>query len=368
VTLLFSLEALHAKHGDSLLLRYGDPDKPKLIVIDGGPTGVYKRALRPRLETLCEEAGGTLPIEIVMVSHIDSDHINGVLEWSRELLGDPDRASQYRVRTLWANSFDDEVKGAGEDPASPAAPASLAARVASVNESRQLRGNARGLGWTENKGFDGLVLVPDDKAVAVDLDPLKLTVLGPRQVDLDALHREWEEQIEKLRREGKIEAAESGGLDQSPPNLSSIVCLAELGGKRMLLTGDALGPKVLAELEAAGVLPKGGEVELDLLKLPHHGSSRNNTPEFLQRVRARNYVISANGKDDNPDLETLKRLAAARPDDEFTIHFTETDFVDGVGTEIREFFAAEKAAGRSYEVVFTAADELLRIDLLDEPK
>ncbi len=57
--MLFSLEVLRAKHGDSLLLRYGNPDKPKLILIDGGPTGVYKDALKPRLEQLCKEAGGS---------------------------------------------------------------------------------------------------------------------------------------------------------------------------------------------------------------------------------------------------------------------------------------------------------------------
>ena len=32
--MLFTLEALSAKHGDSLLLHYGKPAAPKLIVID----------------------------------------------------------------------------------------------------------------------------------------------------------------------------------------------------------------------------------------------------------------------------------------------------------------------------------------------
>ena len=354
--MLFSLEALHAKHGDSLLLRFGESAEPKLIVIDGGPTGVYKRALRPRLEALQEVAGEKLPIEIVVVSHIDSDHINGVLEWSQELLNDPERAAKYRVKTLWANSFDDEVKAVAGKTVTPAVPAGLAAEVASVNESRRLRANAKGLGWSANKGFGELVMAPDDEGVEIDLAPLKLTVIGPRQVDLDALHEEWEREIEKLKKEGKIEAASAGELDQSPPNLSSIVCVAELGGKRMLLTGDALGPKVLEELEAAKFLPAGGTMDLELLKLPHHGSSRNNTLEFLKRVKARHYVISANGKDDNPDLETLERLSKARPDDDFTIHFTETEFVGGVAERLKAFFAKDKAAGRKYEVVFTPAE------------
>jgi len=54
--MLFTLEALQAKHGDSLLLHYGKPKAPKLIVIDGGPAGVYKASLRPRLAELSDDA------------------------------------------------------------------------------------------------------------------------------------------------------------------------------------------------------------------------------------------------------------------------------------------------------------------------
>ena len=35
---LFTLEAIKAKHGDSLILHYGKEDDPRFILIDGGPT------------------------------------------------------------------------------------------------------------------------------------------------------------------------------------------------------------------------------------------------------------------------------------------------------------------------------------------
>jgi hypothetical protein len=37
---MFALEALAAKHGDALLLHYGE-DPQRLVIIDGGPTGIY---------------------------------------------------------------------------------------------------------------------------------------------------------------------------------------------------------------------------------------------------------------------------------------------------------------------------------------
>ena len=50
--MIFTLEALQAKYGDSLLLHYGTKKDPKLIIIDGGPAGVFDKSMRPRLEAL----------------------------------------------------------------------------------------------------------------------------------------------------------------------------------------------------------------------------------------------------------------------------------------------------------------------------
>jgi uncharacterized protein YehS (DUF1456 family) len=45
---------------------------------------------------------------------------------------------------------------------------------------------------------------------------------------------------------------------------------------------------------------------VDILKVPHHGSDRNVSEEFFNTVHADYYVISANGRDDNPSIDTLK--------------------------------------------------------------
>ena len=181
-----------------------------------------------------------------------------------------------------------------------------------------MRDNARLLHWKENEGFDGSVTAPDDKGVKVDgFDPLKLTVVGPRPAELEELRQEWAEKTKDLKEAKPAEAAEIAEyLDESVYNLSSIVCVAEIEGKRMLLTGDARGDKVLLGLEAAKLLPgDGGKMELDVLKVPHHGSSRNLKCDFFERLLAPHLVISANGKDGNPDITTLETALTAEPDD-----------------------------------------------------
>jgi beta-lactamase superfamily II metal-dependent hydrolase len=60
----------------------------------------------------------------------------------------------------------------------------------------------------------------------------------------------------------------------------------------------------------------------EILKLPHHGSVRDYGPDFFQGVRARHYVISANGRYGNPEDQTLRWLIDSRSDDDFTIWLT----------------------------------------------
>src|SRR5262245_37296227 len=109
--MLFTLEALDARKGDSLLLHFGTRPKHGLIVIDGRPFGVYKNTLKPRLEELRARRApaGALQIRLMMVSHIDDDHINGVLTMLNELddLRADKKPQPFSVLTLWHNSFDD---------------------------------------------------------------------------------------------------------------------------------------------------------------------------------------------------------------------------------------------------------------------
>lgn len=59
-------------------------------------------------------------------------------------------------------------------------------------------------------------------------------------------------------------------------------------------------------LSKNAMLDENGKFPVDVLKVPHHGSDRNTSPEFFETVTANYYIISANGRDDNPSLSTLK--------------------------------------------------------------
>jgi len=383
--MIFTLEALEARQGDALLLHWGDPGEPRLIVIDGGPRGIYRRSVKPRLEELRaarEEPDEPLPVEILMVSHVDDDHIAGVLDLVAELveLDGEQRPLPWDVLTLWHNSFDDILGNQGDEllaalsaslgtvATSGAVPAGLpihreaALVLANVRQGRVLRQDAERLSLLLNDPFrhpadlerPGLVRATAGAPTEVPLDGgLTLTVIGPTQDRLEALQEEWDRELPAIlrkEREKQQEAAAQAFDDDSVPNLSSIVVLAEADGRKMLLTGDARGDFVLDSLEATGLLEPGGTLELDLLKMPHHGSFHNIEDVFFERLPADHYVISANGQHGNPDLPTLEMLSAARGDAEFTLWLTNRE------PRLEEFFAAERERGKRYQVIFREDD------------
>ena len=88
--MIFSLEARRARKGDCLLLHFGPKDDPGLMIIDGGPKSVYKPHLKPRLEQIRTVRGlssqDSLRVDLLMVSHVDDDHIQGILDLTKELV------------------------------------------------------------------------------------------------------------------------------------------------------------------------------------------------------------------------------------------------------------------------------------------
>ena len=116
-----TLEALQANDGDCLLLHYGNA----LILIDGGSAGVYKNVLKKRLDEL--RGDGALALRLVMVSHIDADHITGIQNLLDELVDEQNAGNElpYRIKTIWHNSFEKLTGGRKASVESAAVAASV---------------------------------------------------------------------------------------------------------------------------------------------------------------------------------------------------------------------------------------------------
>ena len=392
--MFFTLDVRRARKGDCLILHYGSKDEPGLALIDGGPSNVYKPFLKPRLAELRKarglDADAPLPVDLLMVSHIDDDHINGVLELTRELVqaADAKQPLPLKIRGVWHNTFDDIIGNSAKELTAAVTAsfgaASLAgdieveglnpdaARVlASVGQGFKLRDDTKKLKLRINPEFEGKLVLAKAKAKKVDMGKgLNFTVVGPMKPEVEALQKQHDDFLKKQEKKKDVL---SSFTDSSVPNLSSVVVLAEVGKKRMLLTGDARGDKVLEGLELVGLLKKGGKIHVDVLKGPHHGSNRNVAPVFFERITADHYVFSGNGEHGNPERETLEMLLGARGDeDDYTVHLTyPIDEIDA-GRKI----AYEKHATKPWSpkkhglVAFLAANKKFakKISIVDEKK
>jgi len=342
--MIFTLDVRRARKGDCLILHYGSEDDPGLVLIDGGPSNVYSPQLKPRLAEIRKaralSTDEPLLVDLMMVSHIDDDHINGILELTKELVAAAQvkKPALLKIRSLWHNSFDDII---GNDPKelvntvkASFGPASLesdvevegldhqAAKVlASVAQGFQLRDDAKKLKLAINREFGGELVLAEKKDPLDFGKGLRFTVAGPMKPEVIALQKEHDAFLKKAAGK-KTTAALASFTDTSVPNLSSLVLLAEVNDRRILLTGDARGDKILEGLEKVKLLKPKGKMHVDILKAPHHGSDRNIDPPFFERIEADHYVFSGNGEHGNPERDTLRMLLDARGDADFTVHLT----------------------------------------------
>ncbi|HEX5885256.1 MAG TPA: hypothetical protein VFY67_12015 [Pyrinomonadaceae bacterium] len=304
---MFQIEMLPAREGDCLLLTYGQPGHERRVLIDGGRAATYAD-LKTRLSRLSDKER---EFELLIVTHVDRDHIEGVLK----LLQDPARPVAFR--DIWFNGYDHlnnvPLERFGAVQGEKLTTAILTQR----------------LPW--NKTFGGRAVEIDPGFKPIELEGgLKLTVLSPDRQKLEALIPQWEKECEAADLIPGVEpvpppeippgfeafggikiddlAAEKFETDHSKANGSSIALLAEYDGKRVLLAGDAHADLLENSLQSLAA-PEGGRLRLDAVKVSHHGSAYNTSQQVLDLISCPAYLVSTNGSTfRHPDKTAIARL------------------------------------------------------------
>lgn len=319
---MLRLEMLPAGCGDCLWLEYGEPGKTHIVLVDGGVKDTATLLATRIQEAMNVSRASSLHIDLLVVTHIDNDHIDGILKLLEEgrlplTFGD----IWFNGNRQLANLPPPSEQENRPDKLGETAEEFLRPDLLGLKEgdrlSRLLADSKRKLPW--NRAFQGKAAATSSEGPlpSAKMLPggLKITLLGPPLNRLRVLANKWEEvlgEFERVDRFGPTPERQDvlgrrdiwpptwqtqKTLDDSPANGSSITLLAEYGDKGLLLTGDAFAPdleaaltKIQAERGKAGrPLPLGG------LKLPHHGSFNNLTKEMLEKVNCRRYLISTDG-------------------------------------------------------------------------
>jgi beta-lactamase superfamily II metal-dependent hydrolase len=393
------LTLLPSDKGDCMLLESADGTA---ILIDGGMSDSYKRYVREFLAGWRKKHDR--PLDLVYLSHIDQDHIAGVLQLMNDLVDwrvyrfktqtgetweEPGFGEPPEVKRLWHNGFHDLAKdNAGPIGAMLAARAAMltnnldsqlrklassyAAIANSIPESIKLssRVSAKQLKIPLNQEFGGLLAMVRDEPEKIQLNGVaspSITVIGPFEEDLKALRTKWNKWLSEQNNKANLTrtrawrdtederlSASSAALDiddelgdrkkVTEENLASLMLVIEYAGKRILLTGDGHAEDIIRGLKHIGLLTENKGLHVAVLKVQHHGSEHNLDRAFARLITADHYVICGNGLHDNPDLAVLEVIAASRI---------------GHGEELSE----NPEAGQPFEVWFNCSTDFLQAEL-----
>ena len=208
------LTIFQSEKGDCLLLSSGSGAAATHVLVDGG----MRRSYRDHVA----RAVSRLPhLDLVYVSHIDQDHISGVLQliddafdWKlfrlRQKRGDahprPESPEPPEIRAVWHNAFHDQVSAsAGDVEDMLIATANIASAreelreaairneeyATSIPEALQLsaRIGIKQLGLKVNQGR-GKLLMAKKKQRPINVGPISFTIIGPFANELRDLNRD----------------------------------------------------------------------------------------------------------------------------------------------------------------------------------
>ena len=381
-----------AINGDCFLITDGNSN----ILIDGGYVNTYNDCLKP---TLIELASQGKELSLLVVSHIDADHISGILKF----VEDNEYEDIIPVRNIWHNSFrhlqqneqiDSTIKEKKIFGDIKKEELSDSVTYVSAKQGSSLASLLLKYKYQWNIQFDG-------KPVSIDYDnnitigEFNVHVLSPNQEKLENLQKYWRKELYKngyldsphsesfwddafefllardkqeLRCEHKNISYDSGIdfhklkekpfiPDSSPTNGSSISFILQIGDKRMLFLADSHSDVIANELKQH-FQTKDFPIFFDLIKLSHHGSFANNSPELLDFIDSDKWIISTNGKTHNhPDIETLAWILTKDNKINRKLFFN-------YSLEIcQKLSNIERQKKHNYEIIFPEKEKIIEISL-----
>lgn len=349
---MFTIEMLPGGPGDCLWIEYGKPAAPRRILVDGGASAGAQSALRKRVRAL----GAAARFELLIVTHIDDDHIDGILGLLR------DTTSQATFGEVW---FNDRVDHTG---------ASGPVSVTQGNELSKLL-LAQHQPWNVAFGGRGVAIQPAGKLPRLKLaGNMRATLLSPGTAELKALRDNWPAAVAGTSLAGPDSpplppgiaavrtcppqnlngnlaqiAARSFQEEKTETNASSIAILLESYGRRLLLGADARADVLARGLRRLAAERGEDPVRIDAYKVAHHGSENNTSLDLLSTMTCGTFLFSTNGGQGfcHPHEEAIARIVTTRQ--HAVLHFNTDSAASGAWRD-----PALIAEGGSYTPVYPA--------------
>lgn len=383
-----TIKTFHSGTGDCIILLLKTENEQYVVMVD---CGTYEDAIQRYVQEVLGKR-----INLLIVTHIDNDHIDGVKNllidkeitveriifncYQRNALGGKKRLNKYQQERLSAIEKEiglivgDMVDNAEHNVDAPAAMKGLAATILSRSEMKRV--------WDKDYTVSGMEIDMEEWG--------KITFLSPTKTEIDNLDKEFrhvlfdelnvdqtmgewnkkEELYEILLRYAMLQAPaadevrekDAAGTDElesglkkaakepvdtnsiSSANKASLAFVWENGEHCMLFMGDA-NPDIVVKGLLEHYKEKPFPILFDVIKVSHHGSHYNTTAELIRHADSEHYFFTGGMEGKRPSKEAIGRIVLCeRPEgiSKRTLHFN-------YGTALVEELKKDKVLQEKYQ-------------------
>jgi len=296
-----TFRVLKAFNGDCLLIKcYDDERKEINILIDGGTVSTFNHSLKKELKEL-------KTIDLIILTHIDSDHIGGLIKFFKNSL-----IEKIEIKNIWVNFPDIIEISSGEK--------------ISFGQAKTLEKLIKEkMPKTEIKNYI------HSGNVKLNFNGINITVISPTKEILDSFYENWPKIKDKekankgvnvniskdLATVNNVPLSELNKITFNPDktvnsdlvNASSISIILENADLKLLLLADSR-PEIIEKYLMENY-NEDEKLKVHYVKVSHHGSKNNTSQRMLNYIDCDNYIISTNGgtsKHKHPSRETIARI------------------------------------------------------------
>lgn len=333
-----------AGNGDCILIE----SEGSKILVDGGTAASFNdwKSVVSKITNL----------DCLFITHIDNDHVNGVLKLieSEDRIGIDNvifNGAKQILELDYDNRSDDDY--VYEALAIDFSPDSDEEVEIGYSEATSLSYLLEEKNYQINEINKGKAIHTDSYSGSIKMGVFEIEFVGPTRKALAKLRRAWfdilserglkrkvvtkihskafEQYVNGLALEHEndvnISNDQSSSIkklseikyqaDKSLANETSLSFIVRSNGKSILMLGDAHMETVIEWLDKHEI----PILNVDAVKVAHHGSNRNISKELIERLNCKKYFISTNGKRFfHPDVDVIAKIARYTKTSETTIY------------------------------------------------
>ena len=322
---------LPAYNGDSILIKTFDENNEEFIIlVDGGTPSTFDYSLKKKITSISK-------INLLVLTHIDSDHIGGLIRFFKNSLID-----KIEIDEIWINQPDSECDQTTNEKA-----------LISVRQSENLKVLIK-----KKKPYSKIreITIADN---VINIKGLEFTILSPTVEIKDKFYEVYEKEKALLKQENlevnisssianyskslkelnEIDFKPHSSINADIYNSSSIAFILKCPDVKLLFLADSRAEIIIERLKQLGHNTE-NLLEVDYVKISHHGSLNNTSQKLLSLIKSNNYLISTNGgtsSHKHPSRETIARIVHKKNREEKLLNIYTNYKIADIKSRIGEF-------------------------------